>query len=177
MSNIFYDKAEELVSKVGSRDPLEALAYLNTEVRYSNHHQFDGMKGFCIIALKQRYVMLNAKLSKCEMRCVASHELGHIKMHMKDTKTCAFQEFDLYHTVSLQEDEASSFGADFLMSDLDVLDVIENGCTDIYQAAMVLKVPRQFLTYKLSSMIARGHDLLLPELTDNRFLAKPLFSR
>lgn len=175
MKNITFGAAEKLVRRVGSRNPFDAFDYLNTKVYWSNNHPADGLKGFCIVTLKQRFVMLNANMEESDVKVVSSHELGHIVLHTDGSGAFRFVEFDMCHGADRQENEASFFGADFLVSDSDVMDVIDGrDDRNFYDIAGELGIPVPFMSYKILSMIQRGYGLYLPEWIDSRFLRKPL---
>ena len=175
MRRISYNEAESLARRVGSRDPFDAFDYLNVKLKWSDHHPADGLKGFATIVLRQKYVVLNSSLNRTEAMIVAAHELGHIKLHANSVGIFHFVDFDLCHDTDLQENEASLFGADFLISDEDVLELIQydENC-NFYNVAARLYVPVPFFSYKVLSMISRGYRLNLPEGIDSHFLRKPL---
>lgn len=177
MNNLIFDRAEQLVRKLGSRDPLDALDYLRVKVMYTDRHPADGLKGFCTIALQTKYVMINSNLEEDDQAMVAAHELGHIQLHTSGSGLFTFREEVLCNRASKMERDANLFAVDFRISDKDMMDCIEAYYGDIFSAASELRVPVEFLSFKLFSMIQRGYMLRMPLDLDNRFLAKDIHQR
>ena len=125
MNNAIYLEAERLRKKYNTRDPFELLEAANVVVDFTREFPKNGLKGFCTIINRTRYVVINARLCEEEQRVVAGHEAGHIILHMDDLKIGAFKDSDIYQAKSKKEREANFFSADFLISDDEVLDAMK----------------------------------------------------
>lgn len=124
--NWIYDDVQRLRKKYGTNDPFELLDAIHAQVVFSDAYPKDGLKGYCAVLLKQKYVVINSKLIQCEKRVVGSHELGHLIVHGDELKTgAAFKDHDIYQATGRKEREANFFAADFLIDDSDVLDAID----------------------------------------------------
>ena len=96
MNDHIFVQAERLRKKYRTRDPYEALEEMNVVIMYSNAFARDGLKGFCTIQNKTKYVVINERLSEEDQRVVAAHDLGHIVVHNTDLKIGAFRDNDIY---------------------------------------------------------------------------------
>ena len=177
MSELIFTLAEGLVKKVGSHDPYEALDYLRVKVKTTSRHPADGLKGFCTVALQTKFVMINSNLEEDDQTMVAAHELGHIQLHTEGSKLFTFREEVLCNKASKLEREANLFGVNFRISDKEMMECIEGYAGDMFSTASELRVPVDFLSFKLFSMIQRGYKLRRPMDLDNRFLAKDIHRR
>lgn len=64
------------------------------------------------------------------------------------------------------------FAADLLVSDEDVVDLVEKDDLDYYTMASILYVSPELLSFKLYSMTRRGYHYNIPGGIDSAFLAK-----
>ena len=153
--NWIYDDVQRLRKKYGTNDPFELLDAIHAQVVFSDAYPKDGLKGYCAVLLKQKYVVINSKLIQCEKRVVGSHELGHLIVHGDELKTgAAFKDHDIYQATGRKEREANSCGADF------------------FSVASSLYIPAPFFAFKLYSMVERGFAVRVPVDLDSTFLAK-----
>lgn len=171
--NCIYDDVQRLRKKYGTNDPFELLDAIHAQVVFSDAYPKDGLKGYCAVLLKQKYVVINSKLIQCEKRVVGSHELGHLIVHGDELKTgAAFKDHDIYQATGRKEREANFFAADFLIDDSDVLDAMHSCGADFFSVASSLYIPAPFFAFKLYSMVERGFAVRVPVDLDSTFLAK-----
>ena len=116
-----YEDAERLALRYDTRDPFELLDAMHVVLEFSDSFEKTGLKGFCTVMNKTRYVVINGKLSSVEKRVVAAHEAGHLIRHASDLQIGAFKDNDIYMATGKKEREANVFAADFLIQDEDVL--------------------------------------------------------
>ncbi len=171
MNNAIYLEAEWLRKKHNTRDPFELLEAANVVVDFTREFPKNGLKGFCTIINRTRYVVINARLCEEEQRVVAGHEAGHIILHMDDLKIGAFKDSDIYQAKSKKEREANFFSADFLISDDEVLDAMKACDANFFTVAHALYIPVPFFAFKLYSMVERGYSMKMPVELDSTFLA------
>ncbi|MGN1410448.1 MAG: ImmA/IrrE family metallo-endopeptidase [Eubacteriales bacterium] len=172
MNLSIYEDAERLAVRHKTRDPFELLDSMNVVVDFTDGFAKDGLKGFCAIINKTKYVIINNKLSSAEKRVVAGHEAGHIIRHSAELKVGAFKDNDIYMATGKKEREANVFAADFLIRDKDVIDLMKTCDSDFFNVAKSLYIPAPFFAFKLYSMVERGYVLRLPVDLDSRFLAR-----
>lgn len=172
MLDSIFDEAIRLQNKYKTRDPFELLDSLNAVVSFTTTFPKGGLKGFCTVFNKTKYVQINANLSKAEKAVVAVHEAGHLILHPDDLKVGAFQDCDIYNATSKKEREANFFGADFMIDDEQVLELMHNCGANFFSVARELYIPAPFFAFKLYSMVNRGYAMRMPVDLDSGFLAK-----
>jgi len=173
LGEYIYNEAEQLHRELDTRNPVELLGHIGADVIYSDKFSINGLKGFCTIQNRSKYVVINAKLSKHEKRIVAGHEAGHLILHTHEIKRRPHQTLSdcyLYGNVGGIEYEANMFAADFMIEDNDVLEYVRDEYMDYFKMASALHVPPQLLDFKLRSMERRGHDVRPPVGLDSKFL-------
>lgn len=171
MSSSVFTQVEKYVRKFGTRDPFELLDALHVITKISDAYPRDGLKGYCIALNRSNYTVINGNLSDEDQKVTASHELGHIVMHGKELRCSPFKDFNIYQATGRKEREANFFGADLLIEDNDVLDLIHSGNSNFFNVAKALNVPCEFLAFKLYSMVERGLPMHVPVDLDSGFLA------
>lgn len=172
MNDSIYLAAERLRKKHMTRDPFELLDDLGVVTSFTRRFRRDGLKGFCTIVNRTRYVVINDWLCDEEQRVVAGHEAGHIVLHGAELKVGAFKDNDVYMAKGRQEREANFFAADFLIGDADVLEAMRECDSNFFTVARALSIPEPFFAFKLYSMVERGYSMRIPVELDNAFLAK-----
>jgi len=173
LKDYIFRKAERLHLKHDTRNPYELLEQMGVVVQISDGFSSGGLKGFCTIQNRIRYVVINGKLSEPEQKIVAGHEAGHLILHTNEIKRSPQQtlkDFYLYSNTGKIEYEANMFAADFMIGDGDALECIHDEQMDYYSIASALYIPPQLLDFKLRSMERRGHDVRPPVGLDSKFL-------
>ena len=81
-----------------THDPrsIELLDGLGVVTSFTHRFRQDGLKGFCTIINRTRYVVINDRLCDEEQRVVAAHEAGHIVLHDTELKIGTFNDNDIY---------------------------------------------------------------------------------
>ena len=172
MLDSIYDEAIRLQEKYQTRDPFELLDALDAVVNYTASFPKDGLKGYCTVFNRIKYVQINAHLSCAEKAVIAVHEAGHLVVHSDELKVGAFQDSDIYYATGRIEREANFFGADFMIGDEQVLDLMHSCGANFFSVAKALYVPAPFFAFKLYSMVNRGYAMRMPVDLDSGFLAK-----
>ena len=103
---------------------------------------FKKLKGYCFMSCQTIYVMINSFLPDEEKRIVAAHELGHIILHRKQLKLAPMKDDVLYTMTNSTEYEAN------------------------------LNVSPDLMSFKLYSLMKRGHAYHMPMEIQSNFLAK-----
>ena len=167
-----YEDAERLALRYDTRDPFELLDSMHVVLEFSYSFEKTGLKGFCTVMNKTRYVVINGKLSSVEKRVVAAHEAGHLIRHASDLQIGAFKDNDIYMATGKKEREANVFAADFLIRDEDVLKRMKACDSNFFNVAKALRIPAPFFAFKLYSMVERGYAMRMPVDLDSAFLAR-----
>lgn len=171
LNSRIYRKAVHLRKETGSQDPFDALESLHARVKLSRQYAPDGLKGFCTIMNRTRFVVINDYLPEFEKRVVAGHELGHLVCNADELRIQGFRDYDVYNPSSSFERDANFFAADFMLDDEDVLDAMHSGGADFFNVASALCIPAPFFAFKLYSMVDRGFPIRMPVDLNSAFLA------
>ena len=134
--------------------------------------RYNSLKGYCFISCQTTYVVINALLTEAEKRIVGAHELAHILLHRNHLKLAPMKDTLLYDMASQTEYEANLFAADLLLDDEDIHKISQDENMDYFNMCKALYVTPDFMSFKLFSLIRRGHAYNLPQEIDSRFLAR-----
>lgn len=170
MNQRIYTRAKKLIKKYGTRDPFEILEQMHVNVVFSQAYSESGLKGYCTVLNRIKYVVINAKLPPAEQALVGCHECGHILLHSDELRIGALSDFDIFNAKGKMEREANLFAADMSISDEDVAELIAGENSDFFSVASALGVPAPFFAFKLYSMVERGFSLRLPVEPDSEFM-------
>lgn len=169
MNDYIFNTVNDLVNRYGTRDPFELISALRIEQYTSN---LPTLKGYSVIANGIPYVAVNTSLGPCERKIVAAHEIGHILLHSDQLSVAPHRDMSLYAMKDKTEYEANMFAADLLVSDEDVVDLVEKDDLDYFTMASILYVSPELLSFKLYSMTRRGYHYNIPGGIDSAFLGK-----
>lgn len=172
MKETIYSDAMRLRQKYQTNNPFELLDALNVDWQMTAAYPHNGLKGYCTIINRIKYVRINSFLCPEEQLVVASHEAGHIVCHKTVLSIGAFKDSDIYSAAGKWEREANLFGADFMLDDEEVLDLMHSHGANFFSVAKSLCVPAPFFAFKLYSMVDRGYNMRMPVDLDSTFLAK-----
>ena len=163
MSDYIFDQVQRYRKRLRTSDPYELLDSMGVELVLSKAYRKDGLRGYCTMMNKTRYVVINQKQPEEEQRVVAAHEAAHLILHRSQLIAGApMQDFDVYNVTSKLERQANFFAADFLICDGDALDLMHSRDTDFFDVARELCIPAPFFAFKLYSMVNRGHSMRVP---------------
>lgn len=165
MSAYIFQQAERCRRRYDTSDPFALLDGMGAVTVFSDAYPKDGLRGYCTVLNRTKYVVINAKQPEEEQRVVAAHEAGHLIIHADTLRIGALRDMDVYGVTGKLEREANFFAADFLMEDEDVLSLLQEGSADFVGVAKQLGVPAPFFAFKLYSMVERGYRMnTLPDL-------------
>lgn len=126
-------------------------------------------KGFFLRKARIRKIVINDSLSDYHRRIILPHELGHGVLHGKTERECAFHDFALFDDTAVAEYEANIFAAEFLLSDREVLSLL-NGDMSFFKAAAILQVPPELLDFKFRVLKRQGYAINPPLYSHSNFL-------
>ncbi|MCL2528650.1 MAG: ImmA/IrrE family metallo-endopeptidase [Defluviitaleaceae bacterium] len=162
-----YKEARRLVKGAGTNDPFQIARDLGVHVIFDS--DFKSLKGMYKIIQRSRFIFINGNLPSHDQRTVCAHELGHDRLHRHFAKTSALQEFMLYDMRTKPEYEANVFASELLISDRDILALIENDM-DVCQIASELGEDINLVLIKIDELRKRGFDLRVPYRPAGDFL-------
>lgn len=117
--------AETLCRRHGSRNPFTIAK--GEGIHVVSCPDFQSLKGMYKVILGQRYVFLNAKLSRREAKLVLAHELGHDALHREMGENSIVQDAFIMDMTLKPEYEANLFAANLLYEDGKVLSALREG--------------------------------------------------
>lgn len=129
----------------------------------------EACKGFFLRQSRKKVICINNDLAEFHRRIILPHELGHGVLHGNTARECAFHDFALFDTTAQTEYEANIFAAEFLMSDDEVLDLL-NGDMSFFHAAAILRVPPELLDFKFRVLKRQGYAINAPIISDSDFM-------
>lgn len=168
MNKNIYHKVEKLCRRFHTRDPFDLLDALGVIVRESDRYQ--RLKGFCFMSCKTTYVVINSNLSEEEKRIVAAHELGHVVLHKQHLKLAPMNDTILYNMKDNTEYEANLFAADLLLEDETICTLASDEESSYFSMCRILYTTPELMSFKLYSLIQRGHPYNLPQGIKSNFL-------
>ena len=170
MDEMIFEQTQRYRKRFHTSDPYELLERMGVVLIHSMNYSRDGLRGYCTVMNRTKYVVINAKQPEEEQRIVAGHEAGHLILHQRQLKAGAMSDFDFYNVKSRLERQANFFAADFLLDDDDVMDVMQSNEADFFDAAKELLIPAPFFAFKLYSMVRRGYNMNVPVDLNSTFL-------
>ena len=121
-----YTEAEKAAKKCGTRDPYDLIDVIGAKLRVSYDFDPEGLKGYATILNRSKFILVNGHLEKPDQRIVAGHEATHLILHKADilrSPVSTLRDFNLFSNTGRLESQANRFLADFLVSDLEVLNM------------------------------------------------------
>jgi len=150
------NKANGIVSKVGSRDPEDIAEQLGIKIIPVH---FIRQKAVYKVIERNRFIFIKEDLSPKTRKIVLLHEIGHDVLHQGESKI--FQECNIFTLESNQmEYEANSFAAEIALPDEEVLKYIQSGYgIEIISKCMGSDI--NLVALKVANLNRRGYDFRL----------------
>lgn len=170
------DEVRRVTRKYDETDPVRLAKAMRIIVSYEPMGIYDGCcKGFFIVHHRIKHITINNNLPEELQRVVLAHEIGHCVLHYAAGTMATFHETVLFDSVDFKEYEANIFASELLLTDDDVLTVL-NDDLFFYQAASILCVPAEMLDFKFRVMKRKGYKLGSPIVSHGDFLKNIDFS-
>ena len=154
--------AEEIRREFGGRDIFETAENSGANVWL---RELGTLKGFYLFENGKRYIVVNRSLNTILRRTVCAHEFGHDMLH-RELSSGGIRENTLFLSHDKTEREANLFAAEILISDSEVLSVLEYSHT-LDEAAFELGALPEILGYKLELLNHKGHSFNLSDIPSN----------
>ncbi len=152
------DRANAIVSKVGSREPEDIAERLGIKIMPVH---FTRQKGVYKVIERNRFIFIKDDLCPEMRKIVLLHEIGHDVLHRGEAKT--FQEFNIFDMKDdRMEYEANSFAAEVALPDEEILDFIYRGC-DIEMIAKCMNSDINLVALKVANFNRIGHSFRLQD--------------
>ena len=171
--SVIRQEAQRLKAKYHTDNPYDICREMRIRViRTSMGTQPESCKGFFVIKNRCKVIALNCDLPENIQRIILVHELAHANLH-SGTAISAFHEFQFFDNANIMEYEANVFAAEFLLSDEDVLDALENQL-DFFGTASLLNVPPELLSFKIRILQRQGYEIESPIIAKSDFLRRDI---
>ncbi len=167
MQNSIIREIQNLKYRFGSSNPFEIIMGLKINLWFKS--DLGNLKGFYLAALHQRYIVINDNLCEREQLMVATHELGHDRMHQDIAQVSPLKDFKLFDMSSRTEYQANFFASELLITDDEIEERIADNM-DFFELCSTIGFNPQLVTFKLFGMMHRGYTINLPEVPNSAFL-------
>lgn len=131
----------------------------------------NAIKGFIIEHMGEKCISYNDDLPDAVKESIICHEIGHAVLH-SPIGLQGYTDVSLYNESSQKEKEANLFTAEYLLSDEDVIDALNDDAT-FFDAAKSLGIPPQLLDFKFRLLKWKGYKFNdTPIYAENNFFKK-----
>jgi Zn-dependent peptidase ImmA (M78 family) len=148
-------RAAKLIRQCGSRSPFCIAKEIGIDVYYKD---LGKLKGMYTCIKRNRFIVINENLNKNMQIVVCAHELGHDQFHRELAINSWLQEFMLYDMSSRPEYEANLFASEILLSDDEILELIELNY-DVEQISRALYSDINLIALKIAILTQKGYSL------------------
>jgi len=171
MSSIDYISrtVDKLSRKYQTRDPHELCAALGVRIRLKDLGT--GIKAYYFYQSRIRNIVLNSRVVEPIRRILVAHELAHDQLHKKMAMLKGFQEIELFDKTLPTEYEANIFAAELLVSDRELLELLNDNDKSFFDVACELCIPAPLLDFKLRVLKYKGYRYIeAPYIANGDFL-------
>jgi Zn-dependent peptidase ImmA (M78 family) len=147
---------EKLVRHHGTRNPFELCDALDLRVKYMD---LGKLLGYYACIDRIHTIVLNHRASERMQRAAVAHELGHQQLHRKIAALHGLEVLGPFSLRSPTENEANYFGAELLITDDELLDLLSCDDRTFLSIANEIYVPEKLLPYKLDMLKHKGYDI------------------
>ena len=165
VSDRIFSLVRKTVREQNTSDPFSLAMGLGLDVDYADLGE---LKGFYVVYKTGRYIVINQNLDERMTKLVLAHEIGHDMLHRDIAENGGMGESSFFDMTSKPEREANIFAAELLISDEEMVELGERGCT-IEEAASELGVHTKVAMIKARSMEERGFDIKVPYVQTGLF--------
>lgn len=133
------EKVVKLIKKYKTTDPFEIASRMNIHIiKWDLHEEINGYYKY---DRRNRYIVINQKLSEELQKVVCAHELGHAILHTR--VNTPFMTKNTFFSVSKIEREANRFAAELLIPDDCFIEY-----NNIFDIASAYQVPVELVKLK-----------------------------
>ncbi len=174
MSNIkyIYRTVDQLIDKYDTRDPFKICKDSDIHLYYTDLGS--ALKAYYFYQSRIKNIVINSNAGSVVRRILCAHELGHATLHGKMASMKGFRELGLFDSLIPTEYEANLFAAELIISDEDLLNLLEESDGSLFSIASELYVPFELLDFKLKIMKTKGHNVNVPCISASDFLKRDI---
>lgn len=170
MSNInfIYEKVNALTRKFDTRDPFEICKEMDIHIHYKDLG--NALKAYYFYQSRIKNIIINSRSGTIVRRILCAHELGHAVLHGNLAAMHGFQELELFDTLIPTEYEANLFAAELIISDEEILELLNDRDKSFFSIAKELYVPADLLDFKFRVLKHKGLRIESPYIAQSNFL-------
>lgn len=139
------EKANQLLSRFGERDPYYAVTQTDAIVKYKD---IGTLKGAYLGNMTPPVILINTNLDDNTQKIICAHELGHHILHKGQLLSCENIDFS---SAAIMEREANIFAAAFLIDDKKAISLLSGGNT-LEQTAAIMNTNHNLLCFLLNAL-------------------------
>lgn len=161
-------KVNYITNQFGTRDPFEICKNMNINIHYKNLGS--ALKAYYFYQSRIKNIVINSSSGIVVRQILCAHELGHAILHGKLAAMRGFQELDLFDTLIPTEYEANLFAAELIISDENILNLLNDKDKSFFSIASELCVPSELLDFKFRILKHKGLKIEAPYIAKSNFL-------
>jgi len=166
------ERVAKLVATHGTRDPFVICKNLKVFIMYQEMDT--SIKAFYFSYGDSSRIVLNTAIDETLYPTLVAHELGHHLEHRSISLANSFKEFELYSSQVPVEYEANLFAAELLVSDDEVVELLNDEESSFYRTAWELGIPAELLDFKFRLLMHKGYRITPLYLANSNFLKRKL---
>ena len=166
------EKANALAKKFDTRNPFEICENMGIYIHYKDLG--NALKAYYFYQSRIKNIIINSRSGMIVRRILCAHELGHAVLHGKLAAMRGFQELELFDALVPTEYEANLFAAELIVSDDDVLELLNDKDKSFFSIANELYVPAELLDFKFRALKHKGLRIETPHIAQSNFLKKDI---
>ena len=161
----------KLSKKYRTRDPYELCDALDVNIKLKDLG--DKIKAFYFHQSRVSNIILNRRVPEPMRGILAAHELGHDQLHRHIAKLKGFHETELFCKTNPTEYEANIFAAELMISDKELLELL-NDEKSFIDVASELYVPPALLDFKIRVLEHKGYSVKPLYIANGDFLSNEI---
>lgn len=165
-------KVDRIIKKFDTRDPFDICRNMNIRIHYKDLGT--AIKAYYFYQSRIKNIVINSRSGTIVRRILCAHELGHAILHGELAAMRGFQELELFDATMPAEYEANLFAAELIISDEDLLELLNEQDKSFFSIAKELYVPAELLDFKFRILKHKGLRIESPYITQADFLKKDI---
>lgn len=167
-ADIIYEKVNALTREFATRDPFEICNNMSIRIHYKDLG--NALKAYYFCQSRIKNIVINSRSGKIVRRILCAHELGHAVLHNRLAAMRGFQELELFDTIVPTEYEANLFAAELIISDEEILELLNDKDESFFSIAKKLYVPAELLDFKFRILKHKDLRIESPYIAQSNFL-------
>lgn len=167
--DLFYKRAKEIREECGEKNPIDLAEDLGIYIYQRD--DFKKLLGMYALVLDRRCIFVKRDLDEYTKNLVVAHEIGHDQFHRDLARENGLRSFILFNMRDRAEYEANVFASHLLISDREIVEMIEEGF-DLVQMSQKMGVDINLCLIKVNELIRMGYDFNPQSKPDASFMRR-----